>query len=71
MRLTSKLSAMLTLLSSLAMMLMFFGCVLSFFDLSIQRAEFRVQLMADAVDSALFSQTTEKIDSWLHRVMNP
>ncbi|ADP11134.1 regulatory protein CsrD [Erwinia sp. Ejp617] len=71
MRLTTKLSAIVTLLSSLAMLLMLAGCVLSFFYLSNQRAEYRVQLMADEVDSALFAQTPAQIESWLRQVMNP
>ncbi|WP_048696663.1 RNase E specificity factor CsrD [Erwinia piriflorinigrans] len=71
MRLTTKLSAIITLLCSLAMLLMLVGCVLSFFYLSNQRAEYRVQLMADEVDSALFTQSPQEIASWLRPVMSP
>lgn len=71
MRLTTKLSAIITLLCSLAMLLMLVGCVLSFFYLSNQRAEYRVQLMADEVDSALSTQPPQQIASWLRPVMSP
>ncbi|BCQ37887.1 hypothetical protein ERHA54_04900 [Erwinia rhapontici] len=60
MRLTTKLSAIITLLCSLAMLLMLVGCVLSFFYLSNQRAEHRIQRMADDVDSALFTQSPNR-----------
>lgn len=71
MRLTTKLSAIITLLCSLAMLLMLVGCVLSFFYLSNQRAEHRLQRMADDVDSALLIQSPQQIESWLRHVMNP
>lgn len=71
MRLTTRLSAIITLLCSLAMLLMLVGCVLSFFYLSNQRAEHRIQRMADDVDSALHTQSPRQIEPWLRQVMNP
>lgn len=71
MRLTTKLSAIVTLLCSLATLLMLVGCVLSFFYLSNQRAEHRLQRMADDVDSALLSQSPQQVEPWLRQLMNP
>lgn len=71
MRLTTKLSAIITLLCSLAMLLMLVGSVLSFFYLSNQRAEYRIQRMADDVDSMLQTQSPQQIEQWLSHVMNP
>lgn len=71
MRLTTKLSAIITLLCSLAMLLMLVGSVLSFFYLSNQRAEHRIQRMADDVDSMLQTQSPQQIEQWLSHVMNP
>ncbi|WP_123336027.1 RNase E specificity factor CsrD [Erwinia sp. JUb26] len=71
MRLTTKFSAIVTLLCALGMLLMLVGCVLSFFYMSNQRAEFRVERMAEDVDIALLSQSPQQISPWLHQVMNP
>ncbi|WP_338577507.1 RNase E specificity factor CsrD [Erwinia sp. E_sp_W01_1] len=71
MRLTTKLSAMITLLSTLAMSLMLVGCVISFFYLSALRAEHRIGLMAEDVDTALVSQSPEQISQWLQKIMGP
>ena len=71
MRLTTKLSAVVTLLCSLAILLMLVGCVLSFFYLSHQRAEHRLERMADDVDRALIGESPEQIQSWLRHSMNP
>ncbi len=50
---------------------MLVGCVLSFFYISNQRAEFRVERMAEDVDTALLTQSVQQISPWLHQVMNP
>ncbi|MEJ4046026.1 RNase E specificity factor CsrD [Erwinia sp. SLM-02] len=71
MRLTTKLSAIIALLCTLGMLLMLVGCVLSFFYISNQRAEFRVERMAEDVDTALLTQSVQQISPWLHQVMNP
>jgi len=71
MRLTTKLSTMITLLSALAMLLMLVGCVISFFYLSTQRAEHRLEVMAGDVDTALVSESPEQVGQWLSRVMGP
>lgn len=71
MRLTTRFSAIITLLCSLAMLLMLVGCVLSLFYLSNQRAEHRIQRMAHDVDSALLTQSPQQITLWLRHIMNP
>ncbi|MFC0141025.1 RNase E specificity factor CsrD [Erwinia mallotivora] len=71
MRLTTKLSAMITLLSALAMLLTLVGCVISFFYLSDQRAEHRLQTMAEDIDAALVAETPEQMVAWLPQVMGP
>ncbi|MDW8847546.1 RNase E specificity factor CsrD [Erwinia sp. MMLR14_017] len=71
MRLTTKLSTMITLMSALAMLLMLVGCVMSFFYLSTQRAEHRLEMMAEDVDTALASESPEQVAQWLSRVMGP
>lgn len=62
---------MITLLSTLAMSLMLVGCLISFFYLSTQRAEHRMGLIAEDVDTALVSQSPEQISQWLPKVMGP
>jgi len=71
MRLTTKFSAMITLLSALAMLMMLVGCVISFFYLSDLRAEHRLQIMAEDIDAAMESETPEQMASWLPQVMGP
>ncbi len=71
MRLTTKLSAIFTLLSMLAMLLMLVGCVLSFFYLSNLRAEHRLQELAGEVDSALLTQSPDHIAVWMQPMMGP
>ncbi|WP_158782023.1 RNase E specificity factor CsrD [Pantoea sp. BAV 3049] len=71
MRLTTKLSAMITLLSALAMLMMLVGCVMSFFYLSNLRAEHRLQIMAEDIDVAMETETPEQIAVWLPQVMGP
>ncbi|QGU86094.1 RNase E specificity factor CsrD [Erwinia sorbitola] len=71
MRLTTKLSAIITLLCSLSMLLMLVGCTLSFIYLSNQRAEHRLQRMADDIDIALLTQSPKQISPWLRQMMNP
>lgn len=71
MRLTTKLSTMITLLSALAMLLMLVGCIMSFFYLSTQRSEHRLELMAGDVDTALQTESPEQVAQWLSKVMGP
>lgn len=71
MRLTTKLSAMITLLTALAMLLMLVGCITSFFYLSQHRAEARLSLVAADVDNALRQDTPEQISPWLSKTMGP
>lgn len=69
MRLTTKFSAFITLLSLLAMLLMLVGCAFSFIWLSQQRVENRVQTLATEVDKALASQSPQELTQWLTRLM--
>lgn len=69
MRLTTKFSAFITLLSLLAMLLMLVGCAFSFIWLSQQRVENRVQTLATEVDKALASQSPQELTHWLTRLM--
>ncbi len=65
MRLTTKLSAFITLISVLAMVLMLVGCAFSVFWLTHQRVESRVQVLATEVDNVLLSQPPDALKAWL------
>ncbi|MCZ4060065.1 RNase E specificity factor CsrD [Pantoea sp. LMR881] len=69
MRLTTKLTAFITFLSVLAMLLMLVGCAFSVFWLSHQRVENRVQVLATEIDKAMLSQTPAQLNDWLTRMM--
>ncbi|WP_428944378.1 RNase E specificity factor CsrD [Pantoea sp. FN060301] len=71
MRLTTKLFAIITLLSALAMFLMLVGCGLSFFYLNNEQTESRLELMSEEVDRALASQTPEQMIPWIRQMMGP
>jgi len=69
MRLTTKFSAFITLLSLLAMILMLVGCAFSFIWFSQQRVETRMQTLATEVDKALATQSPQDLAEWLSRLM--
>ena len=69
MRLTTKLSAFITFLSILAMLLMLVGCAFSVFWFSHQRVEQRAQVLATEVDQALLVQSPDQLHSWITRLM--
>lgn len=69
MRLTTKLSAFITFLSILAMLLMLVGCAFSVFWFSHQRVEQRAQVLATEVDQALLIQSPDQLHSWITRLM--
>lgn len=69
MRLTTKLSAFVTLLITLAMVLMLVGCALSFFWLRSERVEKQVQSLMTEVDQALITQTATELTPWLRHTM--
>ena len=71
MRLTTKLSAFITLLSALAMLLMLVGCAFSFFYLSYQKVEQRVQTIATEIDQSLMYSTAAELEPWLRKMMPP
>ena len=69
MRLTTKLSAFITLLITLAMVLMLVGCALSLFWLRSERVEKQVQSLMTEVDQALITQNVAGLEPWLRRTM--
>ena len=69
MRLTTKLSAFITFISVLAMVLMLVGCAFSVFWLTHQRVENRVQVLATEVDKVLLKQPPEALEAWLMPVL--
>lgn len=71
MRLTTKLSATITLLSALAMLLMLVGCVTVFLYLSHHRAEERLAQITEDVDTALRHESPEQVGHWLSKSMGP
>ncbi|HBV40587.1 MAG TPA: RNase E specificity factor CsrD, partial [Erwinia sp.] len=71
MRLTTKLSAMITFVSALVMLVMLVGGVTSFYYLSDLRAEHRLQTMAADFDRTLDRLSPEQISSGLPQVMGP
>ncbi len=71
MRLTTKLSAMMTFISALVMIMMLVGAITSFYYLSDMRAEQRLQEVAADVDFALDKESPEQIARWLPQVMGP
>ena len=71
MRLTTKFSAIITLLCAFSMLLVLVGCVLSFFYISNQRAEVRIEQMAEEVDHALLVQSPQQIADSLLQIMIP
>ncbi|PLR32365.1 RNase E specificity factor CsrD [Chimaeribacter californicus] len=69
MRFTTKLSAFITLLVALAMLLMLLGCAFSFFNLSHQRMHDRLTTLATTFDQALLSQPPGTVRNWLPLAM--
>ncbi|WKZ92029.1 RNase E specificity factor CsrD [Chimaeribacter arupi] len=69
MRFTTKLSAFITLLVALAMLLMLLGCAFSFFNLSHQRMHDRLATLATTFDQALLSQPPGTVRNWLPLAM--
>ena len=69
MRFTTKLSAFITLLVALAMLLMLLGCAFSFFNLSHQRMQSRLTTLATTFDQALLSQPPGTVQNWLPLAM--
>ena len=69
MRLTTKLSAFVTLLITLSMVLMLVSCALSFFWLRSERVEKQVQSLMTEVDQTLLRQTPTQLLPWLRRMM--
>ena len=69
MRLTTKLSAFVTLLITLAMVLMLVGSALSFFWLRSERVEKQVQSLMTEIDQALLTKSAAELTPWLQRTM--
>jgi len=69
MRLTTKLSAFITFLSLLAMLLMLVGCAFSVYWLTHQRVEARVQTLVTEVDQALLTQSPDEMRAWMQHTI--
>ncbi|NIF21450.1 RNase E specificity factor CsrD [Candidatus Pantoea multigeneris] len=69
MRLTTKLSAFITGLILLAMVLMLAGSLFSFLWISHERVQDRVNILAAEIDTALITQSPEQLSPWLEHVM--
>ena len=69
MRSTTRLTALITFVSMLAMLLMLFGCIASFLWLNKQRIEHQFNTLATSVDQALFTRTPQEMTRWLRGVM--
>lgn len=70
MRFTTKLSAYITLLVAVGMLLILLATTFSYFYLSQQRMESRLRLLVTTFDQTLLSQPPETIKSWLPVVMS-
>ncbi|MFC0228120.1 RNase E specificity factor CsrD [Serratia aquatilis] len=71
MRFTTKLSALITLLVALAMFLMLMGCSYSFFYVTQDRMERRLEALATSLDQAMLLGPVQEHPSWLPLVMRP
>lgn len=69
MRFTTKLSAFITLLVALAMLLMLLGSAFSFFTLSQQRMQSHLQSFATTFDQGLLTQPPGSVPNWLPLAM--
>lgn len=69
MRSTTKLSAFVTLLITLAIVLMLAGSTLSFFWLRSEWAEQQIETLKTEVDQALLTQSPAELTPWLQRTM--
>lgn len=69
MRLTTKLSAFIIILSFIAMLLILIGCVSSVYLMYNQRVEERVQTLTTEIDQALLSQSPAEISRWVQHTM--
>lgn len=69
MRFTTKLSALITLLVALAMFLMLMGCSYSFFYVTQDRQERRLDSLVTTLDQAMLSEPPQEQEKWLPIVM--
>ena len=69
MRSTTRLTALITFVSMLAMLLMLFGCIASFLWLNKQRIEHQFNTLATSIDQALFTRPPSEMIRWLRGVM--
>ncbi len=69
MRSTTRLTALITFVSMLAMLLMLFGCIASFLWLNKQRIEHQFNTLATSIDQALFVRPPSEMTRWLRGVM--
>ncbi|WP_202306192.1 RNase E specificity factor CsrD [Dryocola clanedunensis] len=71
MRLTTKLSAFMTLLTGLAIFVTLIGCSLSFFNATHEKVHQRMLAVATIIDSELITSSPEKLSARLNDVMVP
>lgn len=71
MRLTTKLSAFMTLLTGLAIFVTLIGCSLSFFNATHDKVHQRMLAVATIIDSELITSSPEKLSARLNDVMVP
>lgn len=69
MRSTARLTAVITFISMLAMLLMLLGCIASFLWLNKQRIETQFNTLTTSLDQALFTRSPQDMAGWLQGVM--
>ncbi|MBW7981787.1 RNase E specificity factor CsrD [Enterobacillus tribolii] len=69
MRITTKLFALITVLVSVAMLLMLLGSSLSFFYQNNQRTEYNLNTLTTSLDQALLTESRPEIKKWLPALM--
>lgn len=69
MKLTTKLSVFMSLLTGLTVIVILAGCLLSFLYFIEEKAEQRVVAVASMIDTRLISASPDKLESWLDEEM--
>lgn len=71
MRLTTKLSTFMTLLTGLAILVTLIGCSLSFFNATHHKVHQRMMVVATMIDNELVTAAPDKLFTGLNKVMLP
>ncbi|MBS0893398.1 EAL domain-containing protein [Tatumella sp. JGM130] len=69
MRSTARLTAVITFVSMLAMLLMLSGCIASFLWLNKERIKHQFNTLTTSVDQSLFNHTPAEMEPWLRGIM--